>query len=258
MEGRENRHHDKAWQTKMRQERRVIRPARSRLLIQQGYDFRNRPNFASFFEKAFVRPTNQQGTRFVSASSATHVQASPQPCAFFSSDVFFSLEPTKLQISSHWMRSQGRFTSLPCSCQARKNFTFVAFPGKYCIDAVKQRQLPLAHAEFYPGSLVFLLPAEDTKLIRRPLPSGSNRSVAGRVTNASGCAWRRPVWAGPGVSSFAMANVILPAWVQRGSKLVFPPAVAGNFAASKIIGAWTPTAPVSAARFFWMARDANP
>src|SRR5947209_11762788 len=35
---------------------------------------------------------------------AVHVQVSPHPSAFFSALVFFALEPTKLQISSHFKR----------------------------------------------------------------------------------------------------------------------------------------------------------
>jgi hypothetical protein len=41
---------------------------------------------------------------FVSASSAVHVQQSPQPSAFLSAVVFFSFEQTNDQISSHCTR----------------------------------------------------------------------------------------------------------------------------------------------------------
>ncbi len=41
---------------------------------------------------------------FVSASSAVHVQTSPQPCAFLSGWTFLSFAPTNDQISSHWTR----------------------------------------------------------------------------------------------------------------------------------------------------------
>jgi hypothetical protein len=49
-------------------------------------------------------PRRNDKINFVSASSAVHVQQSPQLSAFLSAVVFFSFEPTNDQISSHCTR----------------------------------------------------------------------------------------------------------------------------------------------------------
>src|ERR1035437_10549180 len=57
-------------------------------------------------------PTNQQGTSFVSASIAIHVQTLPIPnWSRLSSGTFLSFTATNDHISSHWMRRSEEHTS---------------------------------------------------------------------------------------------------------------------------------------------------